>query len=113
LPPLAIETLVAEPEAISPNGDGQADATTLTYRLSAPANVTIEVTDAIGGVVTIVVDRVWTAGGEHTVELDGTVLADGIYNVRSRPATSPAPRAMSGTECAAPGSCATASTRPS
>jgi N-acetylmuramoyl-L-alanine amidase len=80
-PPLAIESLVAEPEAISPNGDGQADATTLTYRLSAPANVTIEVTYAIGGVVTTVVDRVWTPGGQHSVELDGAVLADGTYNV--------------------------------
>jgi N-acetylmuramoyl-L-alanine amidase len=80
-PPLAIETLVAEPEAISPNGDGQADATTLTYRLSASANVTIEVADAIGGVVATVVDRVWTAGGQHTAELDGTLLADGTYNV--------------------------------
>jgi hypothetical protein len=81
IPPLAIETLAAEPEAISPNGDGQADATTLTYGLSAPANVTIEITDAIGGVVATVVDRVWTASGEHTAELDGTVLADGTYNV--------------------------------
>ncbi len=80
-PPLAIEALVAEPEAISPNGDGQADATALTYRLSAPANVTIEVTDAIGGVVATVVDRVWTPGGQHTVALDGAVFADGTYNV--------------------------------
>ena len=81
LPPLAIGTLAAEPEAISPNGDGQADATALTYGLSTSANLTIEVTDAIGGVVLTVVDRVWTAGGEHTVELDGTVLSDGNYNV--------------------------------
>jgi len=80
-PPLAIETLVAEPEAISPNGDGQADTTTLTYRLSASANVTIDVTDAIGGVAATVVDRVWTPGGQHTAELDGALLADGTYNV--------------------------------
>ena len=79
--PLAIETLVAEPEAISPNGDGQADTTTLTYRISASANVSVEVTDAIGGVLATVVDRVWTGAGQHTVELDGSVLADGTYNV--------------------------------
>ena len=48
--PLAIDTAVAEPEAISPNGDGQADAATLTYRISTAANVTVEITDAIGGV---------------------------------------------------------------
>ena len=79
--PLAIEALVAEPEAISPNADGQADATTLTYRISASANVTIQVTDSIGGVAATLLDRVWTGGGQHTVELDGAVLADGLYNV--------------------------------
>jgi N-acetylmuramoyl-L-alanine amidase len=81
LPPLAIAPLVAEPEAISPNGDGQADTTTLTYGLSAPANVTIEITDAIGGVIATVVDRVWTGSGQHTLELDGATLSDGTYNV--------------------------------
>ena len=79
--PLAIEALAAEPEAISPNGDGQADTTTVTYRISASANVTIEVTDAIGGVVSTIVDRTWTGAGQHTVELDGAALADGSYNV--------------------------------
>jgi flagellar hook assembly protein FlgD len=79
--PLAIEALAAEPEAISPNADGQADTTTLIYRISASANVTVQVTDAVGGVVATVVDRVWTAAGQHTVELDGATLADGSYNV--------------------------------
>jgi hypothetical protein len=79
--PLAIEALAAEPEAISPNGDGQADVTTLTYRISASANVTVEVTHAIGGVVATVVDRVWTGPGQHTVELDVAGLDDGTYNV--------------------------------
>ncbi len=79
--PPAIESVVAEPEAISPNGDGQADATTLTYRISTPANVTVEVTDEIGGVVATLVDRVWTRAGQHTVTLDGAALADGRYNV--------------------------------
>ncbi len=88
-PPLAIETAVAEPEAISPNGDGQADTTTLTYRISAPANVTIEIADEIGGVVGTVVDRVWTAAGQHSVEIDGSGLEDGNYNavVTARTAT--------------------------
>jgi N-acetylmuramoyl-L-alanine amidase-like protein len=78
---LAIETAVAEPEAISPNDDGQADTATLTYRLNASANVTVEVTDVIGGVLATVVDRVWTRAGEHTVTIDGAALADGDYNV--------------------------------
>ena len=79
--PLAIGTLAAEPEAISPNGDGQADTTTLTYSLSASANVTIQITDSIGGVVATVVDRVWTGAGQQTLDLDGTALPDGAYNV--------------------------------
>jgi hypothetical protein len=79
--PLAVDDLVAEPEAISPNGDGQADTTTLRYRLSAPANVTVELTDAIGGVVATIVDRVWTRAGPHTANVAADALADGRYNV--------------------------------
>ena len=80
-PPLAIEMLAAQPAAISPNGDGQADASILTYGLSAPANVTVELADAVGAVVATAVDRVWTVAGRHTLELDGDALADGTYNV--------------------------------
>ena len=79
--PLAIETATAEPEAISPNDDGQADTAMLTYRINAPANVTVEVTDLIGGVVATVVDRVWTRAGQHTLTVDGAQLVDGDYNV--------------------------------
>ncbi|HEX4746054.1 MAG TPA: N-acetylmuramoyl-L-alanine amidase [Gaiellaceae bacterium] len=79
-PPLAIEALVAEPEAISPNGDGQADTAAVTYRLSAPANVTLEIRDVIGGVRATPVDRVWTAAGQHVVEVDGSPLEDGTYS---------------------------------
>jgi hypothetical protein len=78
---LAIETAVAEPEAISPNDDGQADTATLIYGINASANVTVEVTDVIGGVLATVVDRVWTRAGQHTVTIDGSALADGDYNV--------------------------------
>jgi N-acetylmuramoyl-L-alanine amidase len=79
--PLAIESLAAEPEAISPNGDGQADAAVVTYRISAPANVTVEIADVIGGVVATVVDRVWTRAGQQSTAIDGATLADGDYNV--------------------------------
>ena len=78
---LAIESLAADQVAISPNGDGQADSATVTYRLSAAANVTVEVTDTAGGAVATVVDRVWTRAGESTATVDGTALVDGTYNV--------------------------------
>jgi hypothetical protein len=79
--PLTIDSAVAEPEAISPNDDGQADTATLTYRISASANVTLEVRDVIGGLLATVVDRVWTPAGQHTATIDGAALADGDYNV--------------------------------
>jgi len=78
---LAIEAAAADPEAISPNGDGQADTSLLTYRLNAAANVTVEVVDSIGGVLATVVDRVWTRAGQHTAEIDGAALADGRYTI--------------------------------
>lgn len=79
--PLAIDTAVAEPEAISPNEDGQADTATLTYRISTAANVTVEIRDVIGGLMATVVDRVWTQAGQHTATIDGVALADGDYYV--------------------------------
>jgi uncharacterized protein with LGFP repeats len=78
---LAIESLDTDRSAISPNGDGQADTAAVRYRLSAPANVTVEVTDALGGVAATVVDRVWTRAGESTVTVDGAALLDGSYSV--------------------------------
>jgi N-acetylmuramoyl-L-alanine amidase len=80
-PALAIEAAAADPEAISPNGDGQADTSVLTYRLNAAANVTVEVVDPIGGILATVVDRVWTRAGQHTVEVDGASLPDGRYSI--------------------------------
>jgi len=80
-PALAIEAAAADPEAISPNGDGQADTSVLTYRLNAAANVTVEVVDPIGGILATVVDRVWTRAGQHTAEVDGAALADGRYTI--------------------------------
>jgi hypothetical protein len=79
--PLAIETLETEPAVISPNGDGQADTTAVSYRITAAANVTVEVADATGAVVATVVDRVWTRAGEHAVTIDGAALPDGSYDV--------------------------------
>ena len=80
-PALAIEAASAQPEAISPNGDGQADSAVLTYRLTTSANVTVEIADSVGGVVATIVDRVWTGAGQHTVPIDGSGLADGRYGV--------------------------------
>jgi hypothetical protein len=80
-PALAIEAASADPEAISPNGDEQAETSLLTYRINAPANVTVEVVDSIGGVIATAVDRVWTGAGQHTVVIDGATIPDGVYSI--------------------------------
>ena len=80
-PTLAIEAASADPEAISPNGDEQADSALLTYRLNVSANVTVEIVDSVGGVITTLVDRVWTQAGQHTVPIDGVGLSDGRYGI--------------------------------
>ncbi len=79
--PLTIDTAVAEPEAISPNEDGQADTATFTYRISTAANVTVEIRDVIGGPMATVVDRMWMQAGQHTATIDGAALTDGDYNL--------------------------------
>ena len=77
---LAILEPSTTPESITPNGDGQADSALLSFTLTTAANVTVDITAADGTVATVI-DRVWTAAGEHSVTLDGTELPDGIYNV--------------------------------
>ncbi len=79
--PLAIEETSAEPEAISPNGDGQADASLVTFRQTTAANMTVQVVDALGGVAATVIDRVWMRAGRHSVVVDGAGLVDGRYTV--------------------------------
>ncbi|MFO7572486.1 MAG: peptidoglycan recognition protein [Gaiellaceae bacterium] len=78
---LAIESAQVQPEAISPNGDGQSDSATLAYTLPVAANVSVEVSDVFGGVVAIPIDRVWTRAGAQTVEITGDALPDGRYSV--------------------------------
>jgi N-acetylmuramoyl-L-alanine amidase len=77
---LAVEAS-ATPATLTPNGDGQGDATDLTYRLTAAANVTVGVVDPGGATIATPVDRVWTRAGKHTVTIVGASLPDGVYNV--------------------------------
>jgi hypothetical protein len=77
---LAVEAS-ATPSALTPNGDGQADSTVVSYRLTAAANVTVAIVDPGGLIVATPIDRVWTRAGEHTVTIDGAALPDGVYSV--------------------------------
>ncbi len=78
--PLGIQATAA-PQTITPNGDGFGDDAVLSYRLTAPANLTITVADVFGLTVATVVDRVWTAARPRTATIPGAALPDGVYTI--------------------------------
>ena len=77
---LAIAGLSADPETVSPNGDGRADSTTLTYTLNTAANVSVRVLDILGNEVASF-PKVWRRAGEHVLRYDPTPLADGVFRI--------------------------------
>jgi hypothetical protein len=81
-PALAITELAADPETVSPNADGQADTTTLTYELTAPATVSITVHDLVGSPVLEVQRPTRRGAGQHAVPLLPDALPDGSYTVQ-------------------------------
>ena len=78
---LALTGQRAEPATITPNGDGQADTTTISYTLSTNANVAVSVLDAGGATVAELEPKQWRRAGARSVVLDGADLADGTYLV--------------------------------
>jgi flagellar hook assembly protein FlgD len=79
---LQLTGAAASPATISPNGDGQADAATISFTLTVDANVTVSVLDASGAVVAELESRRWRRAGARTATFDGAGLADGAYVVR-------------------------------
>ena len=77
----AIESATLTPDAISPNGDGQADTALLSYRLTAAATVTVQVSDSSGTVLATPLLDVPATAGDHTTVVTGDSLADGSYFV--------------------------------
>ena len=78
---LALTGQRADPATITPNGDGQADTTTISYTLSANANVAVTVLDAGGSPVAELEPKQWRRAGARSVLFDGAELADGAYLV--------------------------------
>jgi N-acetylmuramoyl-L-alanine amidase/FlgD Ig-like domain len=78
---LAIQTLAATPSSISPNGDGQADVASVTFTLTAPANVSVDVYDGAENDVLPVLTESPMAAGKQNVLVDGSSLADGNYTI--------------------------------
>jgi hypothetical protein len=73
-------TALARPALITPNGDGRQEATTVEYRLLAPALVTATVVDAAGApVVTLFSEQ--KPAGRHSFRWNGAGVPDGRYGI--------------------------------
>jgi N-acetylmuramoyl-L-alanine amidase len=81
-PAVAFGPVRVEPATITPNGDGHDDAATITYALSANANVRADVLDSAGGLVAELERPRWRRAGDRTLSFDGLDLPDGAYTVR-------------------------------
>ena len=77
---LGISGLAADPETVSPNADGSADLTTITYTLTDAANVTVTLKDATGADVAVVQPKS-EARREHAIRPDPVAPADGIFRI--------------------------------
>lgn len=80
--PVAITGLAADPETISPNYDGQADESTVTYALTKPATVAIQALDLIGAPVAVLQRPRREAAGTHTFRFTASELQDASYQLR-------------------------------
>jgi hypothetical protein len=80
--PVAVTGVVADPETISPNYDGQADESTVTYSLSKPATVQIDALDLIGEPVAVLQGPLRQAAGQHAYRFTGSDLQDAAYQLR-------------------------------
>ena len=80
-PPLALSGFAARPAVVTPNGDGAADATRISFALSVSASVTVVLLDPAGAVVRTLVNRKAFGPGANAVTWDGGV-PDGRYTLR-------------------------------
>ncbi len=79
---LAISGAAADPETITPNGDGQTDATTVTYTTTAAARVGAVLLDPAGQQLAELLPETQQPAGEHALSFDGLGLSDGAYTIR-------------------------------
>ena len=79
---LQLTAVTAAPATITPNGDGQADTTTIAFTPTVDANVTVAVVDLAGAMVAELENRRWRRAGARSVTFDGADLPDGTYLVR-------------------------------
>jgi len=92
-PPLEVTSLKARPHAITPNGDGVGESTSVSYALSTAATVTVQVLDSSANVVrSLATSQSYRSGTPSLTwngrNSSGKVVRDGNYRIRVT-ATSP------------------------
>ncbi len=80
-PASLLSGLHVDPPVVSPDGDGIADAVTITYVLSARAAVTATVTDAAGVVVATLFSNQLQGARTQSFPYAAAGLADGLYTL--------------------------------
>jgi flagellar hook assembly protein FlgD len=96
-PPLEVTSLTASPHAVTPNGDGIGESTSVSFRLSTRASVAVEVRDSSSKVVRTLASSFSYSGGRATMAWNGRnasghLVQDGRYRIRIT-ATSPGQQA--------------------
>ena len=79
-PPLRLSELAATPPAISPNGDGVDDSTTISYALTATATVSVALLDAANVTLATLFSE-WRPAGRHSFGFTADAIPDGAYTI--------------------------------
>ena len=92
-PPLEVTRLTASPHAVTPNGDGLGEATSVSFSLSTRASVAVEVLNASSQVVRTLAGSFSYSSGRASFtwsgrNASGRLVHDGRYRIRVT-ATSP------------------------
>jgi N-acetylmuramoyl-L-alanine amidase len=78
--PLTIRAAAASPRTITPNGDGQTDASVISYTLSAPATVTATLRATDGRQLAVLFSQ-QRRPGRHSFRFTAAGVADGRYDI--------------------------------
>jgi hypothetical protein len=77
---LAIKSATALPRTITPDGDGQTDASVISYTLSAPATVTATLRGPAGNDLSVLFSQ-QKGPGKQSFRFAATGIADGAYEI--------------------------------
>jgi flagellar hook assembly protein FlgD len=80
-PPPLVQELSVSPVDVSPNGDGYADTTTISYVLGERAQVTATITDQTGAVVATLYQDQWESARRISFGYAPDALPDGRYTL--------------------------------